>query len=56
MADIFLVKLPSGDWLIVNGPYWWKINIGLGKGLVMFGNKPLPEPMLTKLYVTIQRH
>ena len=32
-------------------PYWWKVNIGSGNGLVPSGNKPLPEPMLTQIYV-----
>ena len=31
------------------GPYWRKVNIGSGDGLVPSGNKPLPEPMLTKI-------
>ena len=40
------------------GPYWWWINIGLYNGLVpsVDGTKPLPEPMLTKIYVAICRH
>ena len=29
--------------------------IGLGNGLVPLGNKPLPEPMLTQIYVAIWR-
>ena len=28
------------------------VNIGLSNGLVPLGNKPLPEPMLTQIYVT----
>ena len=28
-----------------------KVNIGSGNGLVSSGNKPLPEPMLTQIYV-----
>ena len=28
----------------------WLVNIGLGNGLVSWGNKPLPEPILTKFY------
>ena len=32
-------------------PYWWSVNIGSGNGLVPSGNKPLPEPMLTKIFV-----
>ena len=37
----------------VTGPFWWLVNIGSGNGLVLSGNKPLPEPMLTQIYVTI---
>ena len=29
------------------------VNIGSGNGLVPSGNKPLPEPMLTQIYITI---
>ena len=29
------------------------INIRLGNGLVLSGNKPLPAQMLTQIYVTI---
>ena len=32
------------------------VNIGSGNGLVPSGNKPLPEPMLTQISVTIWRH
>ena len=31
-------------------------NIGSGNDLVPSGNKALPEPMLTQIYVTIWRH
>ena len=34
-------------------PHWWLFNIGPGNGLVPSGNTPLPEPMLTKVYVAI---
>ena len=37
-------------------PHWWLLNIGSGKGLVPSGNKPLPEPMLTKFYDTRWQH
>ena len=33
-----------------------EVNIGLGNGLVQSGNKPLPEPTLTKTSVDIWRH
>ena len=39
----------------VSGPHWWSVNIGSGNGLVPSGNKPLPEPMLTQISVTIWR-
>ena len=35
---------------------WRYVNIGSGNGLVPSGNKPLPEPMLTQIYVVIWRH
>ena len=31
---------------------WWSVNIGL----VLSGNKPLPETMLAQIYVTIWYH
>ena len=35
----------------VTGPYWLTINIGSGSNdLVLPGNKPLTEPMLTQCY------
>ena len=41
--------------LYVNGSGSWQmsVRIGLGNGLVLSGNKPLPEPMLTRIYVAI---
>ena len=38
------------------GLNWWSVNIGSGNGLVPSGNKPLPEPMLTQISVTIRCH
>ena len=35
---------------------WNWFNIGSTNGLVLSGNKPLPEPMLTKFYDAIWRH
>ena len=32
------------------------VNIGSGNGLVPSGNKPLPEPMLTQIYVAKWSH
>ena len=39
------------NWSEVNATQniWFKINIGLGNGLVASGNKVLPEPMLTQI-------
>ena len=34
----------------------WEVNIGSGNGLVPSGTKPLPEPMLTQIYVAIWCH
>ena len=35
------------------GPHWWCVIIGSGNGLVLSGNKPLPEQSLTLMYVTM---
>ena len=40
----------------VTGLHWWSLNIGSGNGLVPSGNKPLPEPILTHIYVATWRH
>ena len=37
------------------GPYC-EANIGSGNGFVPAGNKPLPEPMLTQIYIAIWHH
>ena len=37
-------------------PYWLLVKIGSGTGFVTPGNKPLPEPMLTKIFNAIWRH
>ena len=34
----------------------WLINIASGNGLVPSGTKPLPEPVLTQIYVNIWCH
>ena len=31
------------------GPYWWLVNIGSGNGLVLSGNRLLPEPGLGRV-------
>ena len=33
-----------------------KLNIGSGNGLVLSGTKPLPEPVLTQIDITIWSH
>ena len=35
---------------------WWQVNIGFGNDLVSSGNKPLREPMLTKINDAMWRH
>ena len=37
-------------------PYWWWVNIGSDNGLVPSGNKPLPEPILTQIYISKWHH
>ena len=41
-----LLPAVSGTW-----PCRWSVNIGSGNGFVPPGNKPLTEPMLTKMYM-----
>ena len=43
------MKLPLGE-------FFWYVNISLGDVLVTSGNKPLPEQILTQIYVAIWRH
>ena len=53
MAESYDMELPSGD------NHWTSlmvVNIDLGNGLVPSGNKPLPEPMLTQIFVAIWHH
>ena len=49
----FLWSCPNMN---VTGLHWWSVNIGSGNGLVLSGNKPLPEPMLTQISVVIWCH
>ena len=46
--DSFIIF--SRNCLHVNAPgsHWQQVNIVSGSGLVLFGTKPLPKPMLTK--------
>ena len=59
---IFKLSLVNGSWGISYEiairwmPYWWEVNIVSGNGLVPLGNKPLPEPMLTQIFVAKWRH
>ena len=48
-----LLNCPHMD---VNGLHWRSVNIGSGNGLVPSGSKPLPESMLTPIYVAKWRH
>ena len=41
------MTLPPGNMMM---------NIGAGIGLVPPGNKPLPEPMMNQIYLTIWHH
>ena len=50
MVEASLVKLSNMD---ITGLHWWSVNIGPGNGLVPPGNKPLPELMLTQIFVAI---
>ena len=54
MVEASLVKLPYCECHC--GLHWWWVNIGSGNGLVQSGNKPLPEPKLTPIYIDIWRH
>ena len=40
----------------VTGLHRWAVNISSGNDLGSSGSKPLPEPMLTQIYVAIWRH
>ena len=46
------MQLPLDEWHKTK-PNWWKVNIGSGNGLAQSGNKLLPGPMLTQIYVAI---
>ena len=51
MVEASLVKLPEYEY------HWTSLmisHIGSGNGLVLSGNKPLPEPMLTQISVATQ--
>ena len=46
------MKLPSVEYHKTLA-HFWLINIGSGNGLVPDGTKPLPEPVLTQIYVNM---
>ena len=50
MTEVYHVKCPQ---INDSGPYRWLTNIGSSNGLVLSGNKPSPEHMLTQIYVAI---
>ena len=53
MSWTFPMKfLCGGCWII----RWWLVEFGAGNGLLPSGNKPLPEPILAQIYVTIWHH
>ena len=53
VSSYLLLMMPSDK---CPESYWWRVHIGSGNGLVPSGSKPLPEPMLTQIYVTIWHH
>ena len=42
--------------VIVIWSHWWQVNIDSGNGLGPTGNTPLPEAMLTQIYVATMSH
>ena len=54
-CSILLYWLVSSDLLIMNATGLNIVNTGPGNGLVPSGNKPLPEPMLTRSLVALWR-
>ena len=46
----FLLNCPQVN---ATWPHWWSVDTALVNGLVSLGNKPLPEPMLTQIYVAL---
>ena len=53
MTEVYVAKLPSDEsyWTLLMISQHWS-----GNGLVTKGNKLLPEPMLTQIYVAIGHH
>ena len=60
LSSKFTTKIKKFSWNCsqVNATehFWWLVNIGSGNGLVPSGSKPLPEPMLTQIYVAMWHH
>ena len=50
MVELSLVKMPSDEYPKI---LYMIRYIGIGNGLVPSGNQPLPEVMLTQIYVPI---
>ena len=50
MAEVSLVNLPLDE---CHSTLLMIVNIGSDNGSVLSGNKPVPEPMLTQISVTI---
>ena len=50
------VSLWNCSQMNVTGPHSWLVNIGSGNDLLPSGNKPLPEPVLTEIYIAIWHH
>ena len=50
VAWALIVKLFTGN---STEPHWWGTNIGSGNGLLQSDSKPLPETLLTEIYVSM---
>ena len=53
VIDILWISSKNCPQVNSTKPHWWLVNTGSGKGLVPSGTKPLPEPVLTQLHVSI---
>ena len=51
-----LRRLRNCPHVTITKPRWWLGSIDSGNSLVSSGNKPLSEPMMTQISVTIWRH
>ena len=49
LISYHLTNCPQVNATNMTRPHWGLTDIGAGNGLVPSGNKPLPEPMLTKI-------